>query len=223
MFTHIIAVTNLEPNGDRALPVARALGSLADVDVEVLKVAPRSSSASVDTYELRRRAAEQGWPVANARVVEADDVAAAIAGEVNRRPDTLLVMATSARIPLLGHLLGSVSEAVLGLVDPGTVLLVGPHVPAEVHSTTTLRRLCAPAHRCGRRRHRRGVVDAHVPDPADANRGGRLGGRVRQRRRRRGPLAPAADRRHVGGRGRRSPLAPYPRRRDPRDPPRRGR
>jgi nucleotide-binding universal stress UspA family protein len=134
VFRNIIVVTNLEPNGDRALPIAAALGSLARVDVEVLKVASRSVSTAVDSIELSERAAERGWPAHAARVVQADDVPGAIAAEVNARPDALLVMATSARHAVVGHLLGSVSEAVLERVDR-PVLLVGPHVPAELRWT----------------------------------------------------------------------------------------
>jgi nucleotide-binding universal stress UspA family protein len=134
MFNNIIVVTNLEPNGDRALPVAAALGSLARIDVELVKVAPRSLSTAVDSCELSKRAVEHGWPANAARVIQADEYATAIAGEVNARPDALLIMATSAKHPLIGHVLGSVSEAVLQLVDR-PVLLVGPHVPAELHWT----------------------------------------------------------------------------------------
>jgi hypothetical protein len=65
MFSTIIVTTNLEPNGDRALPVAAALGSLAGVDVDVVKVAPRFLSTEVDAGELARRVASAlrpgGW------------------------------------------------------------------------------------------------------------------------------------------------------------------
>ncbi len=129
MFTTIIVPIDAGAGGERALPVARALHALGDVKVEWLTVRP--PSAGTDTAGTGREGAA-GWPFGTRRVLAADDVAGAIAAEVNARPDALLVMATSAKPPLLGHLLGSVSEAVLRLVER-PVLLVGPHVPAELH------------------------------------------------------------------------------------------
>jgi Universal stress protein family len=114
MFTSIIVAVDGGSDGERALPIVRALEALGDVDVELLTVAPPSAGTHGGTH--------------------AQDVATTIAAAVNARPEALLVMATSAKPPFVGHLLGSVSEAVLRLVER-PVLLVGPHVPGDLQWT----------------------------------------------------------------------------------------
>jgi nucleotide-binding universal stress UspA family protein len=127
MFTTIVVALDLTAAGDRALPVARALGDLGDLPVELVTVSSVNVSEEVDAFELSRRATANGWPAQSYCVLHSEDAAQAIVDHVAGRDDVLLVMATSAKRPLLGHLLGSVSEAVLRSLDQ-PVLLVGPHV-----------------------------------------------------------------------------------------------
>lgn len=131
MFTSIVVALDLETDGDRALPVVRALSRLAVVDVELLTVSAPRMAEEIDQFELSRRATANGWPAHSYAVAHGNDVAQAIADHVKDREDVLLVMATSAKRPFFGHHLGSVSEAVLRLVDQ-PVLLIGPHVAPEL-------------------------------------------------------------------------------------------
>jgi len=128
MITTLVVALDLEPDGDRALPVVHALAELGDVDVELLTVSSPNLPDDVDGFELSRRATANGWPAHSYVVLHGDDPADAIVDHVRGRDSTLLVMSTSAKQPVVGHLLGSVSERVLGLIDQ-PVLLVGPHVP----------------------------------------------------------------------------------------------
>jgi nucleotide-binding universal stress UspA family protein len=130
VFTTIVVALDLTQNGDRALPVAGALSELAEVSVDLLTVSSMHVSEEVDEFELSRRATAHGWPAHSYCIVHSNDAAQAIADHVKGRDEVLLVMATSAKRPVLGHMLGSVSEAVLRLIDR-PVLFVGPHVPAD--------------------------------------------------------------------------------------------
>lgn len=132
MFTSMVVALDLQTDGDRALPVVRALSGLGALDVELLTVSAPLMAEKIDHFELSRRATANGWPAHSYAVVHGNDVAQAIADRVKDREDALLVMATSAKRPLFGHLLGSVSEAVLRMVDQ-PVLLIGPHVAPELH------------------------------------------------------------------------------------------
>jgi len=129
MFTSIVIALDLEPAGDRALPIAASLSALTDVSVELLTVESPGISEAADAFELRRRATAHGWPVDSYTILHDNDPARAIGDHVNAQPGALLIMSTSAKSPLKRQFLGSVSEAVLSRVD-GPVLLVGPHVPA---------------------------------------------------------------------------------------------
>ena len=129
-FTSIIVALDLEANGDRALPVARRLAELGRIPVELLTVSSPHVAEDLDVFELRRRAAENGWPDNCCTVVHDNHPARAIVDLVERRDGALLVMATSAKPPLAGHLFGNVIEEVLAAVDQ-PVLLVGPHVPSS--------------------------------------------------------------------------------------------
>jgi nucleotide-binding universal stress UspA family protein len=133
-FASIVVAVDLEPSGDRALPIVRALGEYGRIPVELLTVSSPHSATDVDDYELRRRAMANGWPEDGYTIAHSNHAAQAIVDHVKNRPDALLAMATSARQPIAGHLLGSVSEAVLRNLDQ-PVLLVGPHVP-ETYSLT---------------------------------------------------------------------------------------
>ncbi len=134
MYSTLVVALDLEPDGDRALPVVRALSELADVSIELLSVTPRREELEVDAFELSRRATANGWPAHSYSVLRSDDPAGSIVDHVRGRSDVLLVMATTARRPAVGHLLGSVTERVLHLVDQ-PVLLIGPHVPPTVSLT----------------------------------------------------------------------------------------
>ena len=61
-FTSIVVALDLEENGDRALPVARGLAELGEIPVELLTVSSPQLAEDVDVFELRRRAADNGWP-----------------------------------------------------------------------------------------------------------------------------------------------------------------
>jgi nucleotide-binding universal stress UspA family protein len=129
-FTSIVVALDLEANGDRALPVARGLAELGGIPVELLTVSSPRVSEDADVFELRRRAADNGWPDDCFTVAHDNHPARAIVDLVERHDGALLVMATSARAPLAGHLLGNVIEEVLGAIDQ-PVLLVGPNVPTS--------------------------------------------------------------------------------------------
>ena len=127
MFTSLVVALDLEANGDRALPVVRALARLADVAVELVTVSSPLVAEDIDSFELSRRATASGWPAHAYTVLHGDDVARALVDHVRGRHGSLLVMATSAKRPLVGRLGGSVSTRVLALTDR-PVLLVGPMV-----------------------------------------------------------------------------------------------
>ena len=81
----------------------------------------------IDSFELGRRATASGWPAHAYIVLHGDDVARVLVDHVRGRDGSLLVMATSAKRPLVGRLGGNVSTRVLALTDR-PVLLVGPMV-----------------------------------------------------------------------------------------------
>ena len=79
MYTTVVVALDLEPDGDRALPVVRALSELADVSIELLSVTPRREELEVDAFELSRRATANGWPAHSYSVLRSDDPAGSIA------------------------------------------------------------------------------------------------------------------------------------------------
>ena len=127
MFTSLVVALDLEATGDRALPVVRALSRLADVAVELVTVSSLRVAEDIDAFELGRRATASGWPGHAYIVLHGDDVARVLVDHVRGRDGSLLVMATSAKRPLVGRLGGNVSTRVLALTDR-PVLLVGPMV-----------------------------------------------------------------------------------------------
>jgi nucleotide-binding universal stress UspA family protein len=141
MFTTLVVPLDLTSDGDRALPVARALADLGDVDVELVTVAPSAFLGEAETFEMSRRATENGWPADAYHVLIADDAADAIVEHVRGREGTLLMMSTRARRPPIGHFLGSVSEKVLQNTDR-PILLVGPRVPEEIEWSRPTPILC---------------------------------------------------------------------------------
>ena len=88
----------------------------------------------IDGFELSRRATASGWPAHAYSVLHGDDVARVLVDHVRGRHGSLLVMATSAKRPLVGRLGGSVSARVLALTDQ-PVLLVGPMVSPRLGIT----------------------------------------------------------------------------------------
>jgi nucleotide-binding universal stress UspA family protein len=129
-FTSIVVALDLEANGDRALPVARGLAELGGIPVELLTVSSPHVAEDVDVFELERRAADNGWPDNCYTIAHDNHPGRAIVDFVRGHNNALLVMATSAKPPLAGHLFGNVVEEVLGAIDQ-PVLLVGPNVPTS--------------------------------------------------------------------------------------------
>jgi nucleotide-binding universal stress UspA family protein len=126
-FRSIVVALDLEASGDRALAVARSLALLGRVPVELLTVSSPNLAEHADSFELAQRAAKVGGRATTWTIAHDHDPVLAIVRHVESRDDALLVMATAARAALRGHLLGSVSEEVLSLVER-PALLVGPRV-----------------------------------------------------------------------------------------------
>ena len=136
MFTTIVVPLDLEPGGDRALPVAAALAHTAGVALELVTVSSPDLGEAGDLHELRERAQSislaQTDPASPAAtyVLHDNDPAAALVAFLADRPGALVVMSTRARSPLGEFLLGSVSEELLSHTRH-PILLVGPHASAE--------------------------------------------------------------------------------------------
>jgi nucleotide-binding universal stress UspA family protein len=128
MFTTIVVPLDLEPGGDRALPVAAALARTAGLGLELVTISSPHVDEAADQQELRRRAAEHGDPArpAATHVLHDNDPAAALVAFLADRPGALVVMGTRARSRLGEFLLGSVSEELLTHTQH-PVLMVGPH------------------------------------------------------------------------------------------------
>jgi nucleotide-binding universal stress UspA family protein len=132
MFTTIVVPLDLEPGGDRALPVAAALARTAGVGLELVTISSPNLDEGSDLHELRRRAAEYADPARPAAtyVLHDNDPAAALVAFLADRPGALVVMGTRARGRLGELLLGSVSEELLTHTQH-PVLVVGPHAGVE--------------------------------------------------------------------------------------------
>jgi nucleotide-binding universal stress UspA family protein len=124
-FRSIVVALDLEANGDRALPVARALAERGHIPVELLTVSSPGVDEDVDAYELRRRTMANNWPEGSYAIAHSNRPAEAIVDHLERRDGALLVMATSAKPLIEGQLFGNVVERLLGVIDQ-PVLLVGP-------------------------------------------------------------------------------------------------
>ena len=136
MFTSLVVALDLEDTGDRALPLAASLAALGSLPVELLTVSSPGMPTAVDVYELEGRASTTHRLDDYSCVVLADeDAGAAIVEYMAARPTALLVMGATARGALTGHLVGRVSEYVLGHIG-GPVLVAGPR--------TTHHRLVSP-------------------------------------------------------------------------------
>ncbi len=132
MFTTIVVPLDLEPAGDRALPVAAALARTAGVRLELVTISSPNLNEASDIEELRRRAETYSDPAhaPATHVVHDNDPAAALVAFLADRPGALVVMGTRARSPLGEFLLGSVSEELLTHTQL-PVLLVGPHASVQ--------------------------------------------------------------------------------------------
>ena len=129
MFSSVVVPLDLEPHGDRALPIARRLAATAGIPLELVTVSSPAVTEEVDRYELERRgrAGDAPW---TATILHDNDPAAAIVGFVAQRPGALVVMATKARSAIGELVLGSVSEGLLSHAD-GPFLLVGPNASTD--------------------------------------------------------------------------------------------
>lgn len=134
MFKTLVVALDLEADGDRALPVVKALAGAGKVDVDLITVSEPGMSCAVDAYELEQRAKEYGWSCDAWSVVHDTDVARGILQHAARRREALVVMATTARRPYSP--VSSVTQDVLRAADR-PVLLVGPHVPWTYAPTST--------------------------------------------------------------------------------------
>jgi nucleotide-binding universal stress UspA family protein len=130
MFSSVVVPLDLEPHGDRALPIASRLAATAGIPLELVTVSSPAVTEEVDRFELERRgrAADAPW---TATILHDNDPAAAIVGFVAQRSGALVVMATRARSAIGELVLGSVSEGLLGHAD-GPFLLIGPNASPEV-------------------------------------------------------------------------------------------
>ena len=129
MFSSIVVPLDLEPHGDRALPMARRLAATAGIPLELVTVSSPALDEELDRYELDRRGRATDIPW-TATILHDNDPAAAIIGFVVARPRALVVMATRARSAIGGLVLGSVSEGLLSQADR-PFLLIGPHAAPD--------------------------------------------------------------------------------------------
>jgi nucleotide-binding universal stress UspA family protein len=128
MFKTLVVALDLEADGDRALPIVKALSSAGKVAVDLVTVSSPGLPSAPDSYELERRAHSHGWGPDAWSVVHDVDVADGLLQHVARRDEPLLVMATSARPPWSSAMFGGIPHDVLRRADR-PVLLIGPHVP----------------------------------------------------------------------------------------------
>jgi nucleotide-binding universal stress UspA family protein len=134
MFKTLVVALDLEADGDRALPIVRALARSGTVDVDLVTVSSPGLPTAPDAYELARRAHQHGWDCDAWSIVHDIDAARGIVQHVAAAPDALLVMATTARRPWSPF--GSVTHDVLRATSR-PVLLIGPRVPWTYAPTCT--------------------------------------------------------------------------------------
>jgi nucleotide-binding universal stress UspA family protein len=128
VYKTLVVALDLEADGDRALPVVKALSSAGKVAVDLVTVSSPGLPSSPDAHELEHRARRNGWDADSWSVVHDVDVAGGLLQHVARHDDPLLVMATSGRTPWSSAVFGGIPHDVLRRADR-PVLLVGPHVP----------------------------------------------------------------------------------------------
>jgi nucleotide-binding universal stress UspA family protein len=127
MFKTLVVALDLEADGDRALPIVKALSSAGKVAVDLVTVSSPGLPSAPDAYQLEHRAHDNGWGPDSWSIVHDVDVAGGLLQHVARHQDPLIVMATSARPPW-STVFGGVTHDVLRRTDR-PVLLVGPKVP----------------------------------------------------------------------------------------------
>jgi nucleotide-binding universal stress UspA family protein len=135
MFKTLVVALDLEADGDRALPIVRALARSGKVDVDLITVTSPGLPTAPDAYELAKRAHHHGWDRDAWSIVHDIDAARGIVQHAAAAPDALLVMATTARRPWSPF--GSVTHDVLRATSR-PVLLIGPRVPWTYGPCTTL-------------------------------------------------------------------------------------
>jgi nucleotide-binding universal stress UspA family protein len=128
MYKTLVVALDLEADGDRALPIVKALSNAGKVAVDLVTVSSPGLPSTPDAYELEHRARSNGWDADAWSVVHDIDVAGGLLQHVARHEDPLLVMATSGRAPWSSAVFGGIPHDVLRRADR-PVLLIGPHVP----------------------------------------------------------------------------------------------
>ena len=129
MFNSVVVPVDLSTAGDRALPVARALGRAGNVPIELVAVVP-DGGGGLDSRGLDEHVRQHGLGPHSATVLQHHEPGLAITEHVSRRDGALLVLATTAKAALDDYDAGSVSEYVLSTLRQ-PVLLVGPRVGVD--------------------------------------------------------------------------------------------
>lgn len=124
MFDRILVPLDGGPRGEVALRAAERLAQLWSARIDVLGLAESSGTLAAAQEAIARQTSDLrgrgGVSVRTATASVGEEIAAAVAAA----PDTLVVMATSAR-NRSAALAGSVADAVLGAIT-GPALLIGP-------------------------------------------------------------------------------------------------
>jgi nucleotide-binding universal stress UspA family protein len=130
VFNSVVVPVDLNTAGNRALPIARALGRLGSVPVEVLAVVSPGGGGGLDPRGLDEHVRQHGLGPHSTTVLQHDEPGLAITEHVSGRDGALLVLATTAKAALDESYAGSVSEYVLSTLRQ-PVLLVGPRVDPD--------------------------------------------------------------------------------------------
>jgi len=129
MFETLVVAVDPKGDGDRALPIVRALALRAPVDVDLVTVEP-PGTPTAEADELEHHALLRGWTCDSWTIVRDPDPARGIVATTARRAAPILVMATSAKRPFRTSGFGNVARDVLRC-SPVPVLLIGPRVPDD--------------------------------------------------------------------------------------------
>ena len=129
MFNSVVVPVDLSTAGDRALPIARALGRAGNIPIELVAVVP-SGGGGLDSRGLDEHVRQHGLGPHSATVLQHDEPGLAITEHVSGRDGALLVLATTAKAAIDEDYAGSVSEYVLSTLRQ-PVLLVGPRVGVD--------------------------------------------------------------------------------------------
>jgi nucleotide-binding universal stress UspA family protein len=144
MFKTLVVALDLETDGDRALPVVKALSRAGKVAVDLVTVASPGLPSEPDVFELEQRARANGWDPDAWSLIHDVDVPSALLQHTARRDDPLIVMATSARPPWSSAMFGGIPYDVLRRTDR-PVLLIGPNVPSSFTPRRTTLVACLDA------------------------------------------------------------------------------